>query len=136
MAQDRPIKTFITTRGYESAPLYLNGKCKSLLLHRLVLSAFTGPSELQVNHKNGIKTDNQLANLEWTTRKENKAHAIKLGLQDFKGGNHPRAVLTNEQAARIKMLLASGTKGRVIASQFGIAEAIVSAIKHNRSYKT
>ena len=38
------------------------------------------PEGLQINHKNGVKADNQLENLELVTRSENMLHASRLGL--------------------------------------------------------
>jgi hypothetical protein len=50
-------------------------------VHRLVMLAFIGHSDLTVNHKNGIKTDNRLDNLEYLTMSENLFHAHKIGLK-------------------------------------------------------
>ena len=55
-------------------------KNKNYKIHRLLMEYFYGKSELQINHKNGIKTDNKIINLEYCTGKENVRHAVKNGL--------------------------------------------------------
>ena len=39
----------------------------------------TRPEGMVVNHKNGVKTDNRLENLEYITSRENTIHAFKMG---------------------------------------------------------
>jgi hypothetical protein len=55
---------------------------KRKFVHRLVAQTFlNNPNNLpEVNHKNGIKTDNKLSNLEWITRRGNQEHAWRTGL--------------------------------------------------------
>lgn len=60
-----------------------NGKVKkSCQVHRLVASAFVdgGFPEMQVNHINGVKSDNRKENLEWVTPSQNIQHAYDNGL--------------------------------------------------------
>lgn len=68
----------ITIHGYCRVRLFdCDGKAKHYAVHRLVLSAFNGASDLPVNHINEIKTDNRLANLEYCTAKENCNHGTR-----------------------------------------------------------
>lgn len=66
--------------GYMQVLLREGGKYKTILVHRAVMSAFHGSSDKFVNHKNGIKSDNRLENLEYVTPLENALHASSIGL--------------------------------------------------------
>lgn len=78
----RILKDRINTRGYTVVYLSTNGKVKTKRLHRLVAEAFIpNPNgKEQVNHIDADKRNNEVSNLEWTSRHENYAHAVKLGL--------------------------------------------------------
>ena len=67
------LKPVFNSKGYHRVCLCKYGKIKNYSVHRLVLSAFV-PNTLnlpQINHKNEIRTDNRLENLEWCDAKYN-----------------------------------------------------------------
>jgi len=62
-------------KWYLICDLKINGRYKHFSIHRLVMLWFVWPSDLQVNHKNWIKTDNRICNLEYATQSENVRHS-------------------------------------------------------------
>lgn len=88
-------KSRVLKNDYSSgyARVHLGTGHQKLLVHRLVATAFIGqpPSETsQVNHIDGIKTNNEVSNLEWTTCSENLRHSFRKGLSvNKKGDDNP-----------------------------------------------
>ena len=73
------MKLYTNSQGYMKVQL----QRKNHFVHRLVLEAFVGscPEGHECNHKNGIKNDNHISNLEWITPSQNTKHSYDLGLQ-------------------------------------------------------
>ena len=76
------LKSWIDSHGYYMVSLGGRKRKRTVGVHRLLAENFIeNPTELpEVNHINGIKTDNNLCNLEWVTHAENMQHAYDTGL--------------------------------------------------------
>ena len=76
------IKHYINNRGYCYVQLSNIDKRLTTSVHRIVASAYIPNNDysLEVNHINGIKTDNKVENLEWCTHMQNQLHAYSTGL--------------------------------------------------------
>ena len=74
----RLITERLNKKGYKIVNLSIDGKCKTFSVHRLIAQAYIpNPDNLPtINHKNGVKTDNRIENLEWVTFSENTTHAV------------------------------------------------------------
>lgn len=123
-------------RGYKAITLSKNKKRKTVKIHRLVAQAFISNPENkpEVNHKNGIKTDNRVENLEYVTYKENMKHATVNGLR-AKGNRNGNSKLKEKEIVEIKKMLKAGIKQNIIAKQFKVTTPVISYIKNNKWWK-
>lgn len=125
------------TKGYLLVNLSKNGEKKTFNVHRLVaLTLITNPeNKPQVNHKNGIKSDSNVSNLEWNTSSENTQHAYDMGLSQAKGKNNGRAKLTKEQVREIyiKYNFEGGFTQRQLAKMYDMSQRQVFGIVNNQS---
>lgn len=127
------------TNGYRTVSLYpRSGKQKQLLVHRLVALAFVPNPENkpQVNHKNGIKHDNRIENLEWMTCSDNLKHAYESGLARGKSGeSNPMAKLNRDTAEAVRALHGLGWNKSKIARALRIDTSRVLKIVRNEIWK-
>lgn len=125
-------------KGYLQLMLCKRGKQFTRTVHKLVAEAFLGPypEGEEVNHKDGVKTNCRVGNLEYLTRSENNKHAYRLGLFCSRSGeSNPAVKLTTLRVGRIRELLASGSfTQRRIGEMFGVSEATISYIKTRKKW--
>lgn len=81
------LSQYDNNKGYLGVKITINGIGKRYLVHRLVMWSFNGKNlDLEINHKDGNKYNNNLNNLEYCTRSENVSHAYKTGLKKAPSG--------------------------------------------------
>lgn len=118
----RYLRPGLNTSGY---PQVILSPGQMWLVHRLVMLIFLDPpaaTHLQANHKNGLKTDNRLDNLEWVTQSENMQHSYQeLGRTTPRGEQNCRAKLDWNRVHIIRAMYQTGNyTGPELAQQFGV----------------
>jgi hypothetical protein len=106
LKEERILKATPNHNGYPSVALCKNSKYKRLLVHRLVAKHFVeNPnSHPIVNHKDEVKTNNHVANLEWCTYKYN----LDYSSVNKKVALHPNYI---ESRKKVSILLSKKVKG-------------------------
>lgn len=109
--RERILKQGTNRYGYKYVTLSKEGAVKNKTVHRLVATAFIPnlDQKPQINHKNGIKTDNTVVNLEWCSCSENHKHAFQTGikrLSDDQLAHFERIRNRNGKCAKIAHLTA------------------------------
>jgi hypothetical protein len=126
--------------GYVTVSLQNKTVKKRARIHVLVAEAFIGPKleGMDVNHRDGVKTNNRVDNLEYMTRSENCKHGFRIGLSytPFKkrGEEHIRSVLRDADVRTIRQEHANGISRRALATRFGISYYTVWDITKRRSW--
>jgi hypothetical protein len=119
--------------GYLCIDLCYNGKITKHIIHRLVAKVFIDNPENkeQVNHINGVKTDNRVINLEWSTRSENQLHSVRIGLRTTKGEKNSQSKLSNDDVLHI---LESKEKYGILSKKYNVSICTISDIKRGYSW--
>jgi hypothetical protein len=126
------------TQGYLRVRLKVLGVYKTYKLHRVVASLFIPQEDItkkNVNHINGIKSDNNYLNLEWVTNNENMCHAKESRLMQS-GTSRSNSKLDDCGVLSVYTILHAGTKSIVeIAKELDVSKAIIQKIGSGFSYR-
>ena len=111
-------------------------KSNPLRVHRLLAMTFIpNPNNLpEVNHIDGVKTNNNLENIEWVTHKQNMSHAFKIGLVNNTGEENGQSILTKEQVIEIKKLKGKLSQEK-ISKLFPVSRSAIQGIFNGRLWK-
>lgn len=108
--------------GYVRVELCHEGQRSHHFVHRIVLTAFVGPSKLSADHVNAVKDDNRLANLQWLTQAENVRRSAG-------------ARLTRDQVSAIRSRYGrSGLTQRALADEYGVSRTTIGDVVNGRSW--
>lgn len=126
--------------GYAKVVLRTSGKYHHRFVHRLLALAFMPNPENKplINHKNSIRTDNRLENLEWCTNRENIIHGFKNGRigTTARGEKVPGHILKEVDIPAIRLLLKnpSYTLDK-IGKLYGVSGSTIFSIKSGKNWR-
>jgi hypothetical protein len=105
----------------------------AVLAHRVIWEAVHGSIDLDlvINHLNGVKTDNRLANLELVSQSANMLHAHSTGLHV---PTRPMARLSEDAVLSVYRRAWAGERDSALAAEYGVSRSAISNIRHGWSW--
>lgn len=138
----RILKATINAEGYWWIPLrgHIDRmKQRSYSIHRLLAITFIPNPDNKpcINHKNSIRSDNSLENLEWCTFSENNSHAHRVGGQrKYIGQRHNQARLSDSQVIEIRKTFQKRKRMMPdFMKNYGVSKGCITAIVDNKTWK-
>lgn len=128
----------IDGNGYPFTCLQAGKARKGFRVHQLVARAFLGEhAPLVVNHKNGIKTDNRVENLEWVTQGQNKQHYEDHLREPSESDDvcRPAAKLDEQKVVEIRQRAMAGESSASLGRRFGVSAACIINVVKRRNWK-
>jgi hypothetical protein len=134
LIKERILKPSLDEDGYARVCLCKDGSQISHFVHKLVLLTFVlNPhNKPQINHKDGIKINNEVANLEWATAKENMVHKDIILNKNNRGENHGRVKLDE---TKVKNIRKSSLPPRELAKMYQVSTILIYKIRQNKLWR-
>lgn len=132
----RIYKNRITPNGYNQVCLRISNQNKYFYVHRLVAEYFIYNYNplLEVNHIDGNKLNNNVFNLEMTTKKDNMKHAKATRLM-ASGDNHGHTTLSSKDVLEIRRLYQNKCTIKDLAERYNIKYHLAWSIINNKTWK-
>ena len=135
----RALRHEIVKGGYHRVAVHGATGRRRYLVHVLVAELFLGPKPPghEVNHRDGDKNNNNVANLEYVTPASNVRHSFQvLGVQRAKGSRNSQAKLTEDAVRKIRAAYrAGGTTKAALAQTFGVSPTTVGRVVSGERWK-
>lgn len=135
---DRILKQQISNKGYAKTNIIINGKIKTIFIHKVVAELFI-PNPLNlpyINHKDGNKLNNFASNIEWCTPSQNTRHALDHGLiNPLKGSECYQAKLTEQDIIAIRNKYKEGFTFNELAKIYNVTRRNIYLIVHYITWK-
>lgn len=127
------IMAVVKNKGY--VVVGLQGNKSNIGVHRLVAAAFIPNPDNKpfINHKNGVRNDNRVENLEWCTQKENVHHAFETGLIPT-GEKTKQTTLSNAEVVEIYKK-SKNQPHKTLAKEYNTTVSVVNHIAIKANWK-